>query len=157
MDVLAAQCPWWLAGVLLGLITIGLQWTANLPLGATGAFVATADFATRPSRGPGWRVFLFLGIPIGALLHTLLAGDLSPTLANGAMDARLGGSVPLKAAVLLAAGAVMGFGARMAGGCTSGHGVCGNARLQPSSMLSTAVFIGTAAATANFLSGVVGV
>jgi uncharacterized membrane protein YedE/YeeE len=48
---------------------------------------------------------------------------------------------------LVLAGVLVGFGARMGNGCTSGHGVCGIARLSPRSVMATAVFLTTAALT----------
>jgi uncharacterized membrane protein YedE/YeeE len=41
-------------------------------------------------------------------------------------------------------GALVGFGTRMSGGCTSGHGLSGCGRLQPASLAATAVFFGVA-------------
>ena len=49
---------------------------------------------------------------------------------------------------LLAGGALVGFGARMMGGCTSGHGLSGCSRLEPGSLLGTVTFCGAAVATA---------
>ncbi len=148
MQFFATQCPWWLAGLILGAIVTGLQWTANLPLGATGAFVATADFAAAPAKGPSWRVFLFIGVIGGALLHTLITSGFHTTWSNGGMDARFA-SLPLRAGVLLGAGLLMGYGARTAGGCTSGHGICGMARGSTGSLVSTMVFMAVAVAAAN--------
>lgn len=42
---------------------------------------------------------------------------------------------------LIAAGILVGLGTRLGGGCTSGHGVCGVARLSPRSLVATAVFM----------------
>ena len=42
------------------------------------------------------------------------------------------------------AGLLVGFGARLGGGCTSGHGVCGLARFSPRSIIATAIFMATA-------------
>ena len=53
---------------------------------------------------------------------------------------------------LLGGGALVGFGTSMAGGCTSGHGLVGCARLQPASLVVTAAFFGTAVAVAFALS-----
>lgn len=47
-------------------------------------------------------------------------------------------------AVLFAGGVLVGFGTRLAGGCSSGHGLSGCGRLRPVSMVATAVFFGTA-------------
>jgi hypothetical protein len=52
-------------------------------------------------------------------------------------------SIPL----LIVAGLLVGFGTRLGNGCTSGHGVCGIARLSPRSIAATATFIASAAAT----------
>lgn len=49
--------------------------------------------------------------------------------------------------LLIAGGLLVGFGTRWGSGCTSGHGVCGLARLSPRSLASVAVFMGVAAAT----------
>lgn len=48
---------------------------------------------------------------------------------------------------LIAAGLLVGFGTRLGSGCTSGHGVCGMARLSPRSFVATATFIAAGAAT----------
>mgnify|MGYP000243528907 CR=1 FL=1 len=53
-------------------------------------------------------------------------------------------------------GALVGFGARLGSGCTSGHGVCGIARLGPRSLVTTVTFITTGAATAYVVNHVMG-
>jgi uncharacterized membrane protein YedE/YeeE len=54
---------------------------------------------------------------------------------------------PAPVAGVIAAGLLVGFGTRLGSGCTSGHGVCGIARLSPRSLAATGVFLITAAAT----------
>jgi uncharacterized membrane protein YedE/YeeE len=49
--------------------------------------------------------------------------------------------------LLIVAGLLVGFGARLGNGCTSGHGVCGLARLSPRSLVAVLVFMATAAIT----------
>ena len=61
-------------------------------------------------------------------------------------------SVPL----LVAGGLLVGFGTRLGGGCTSGHGVCGLSRLSPRSLVATGVFIGVAAAVVFVLRQLIG-
>jgi len=56
-------------------------------------------------------------------------------------------TVPGDLAVLIAAGLLVGFGSALGRGCTSGHGVCGLARLSPRSLVATLVFMSTAVAT----------
>ena len=55
--------------------------------------------------------------------------------------------LPASWTVIIAAGLLVGFGARLGGGCTSGHGICGVARLSVRSIAATAIFMLTAIAT----------
>lgn len=54
-------------------------------------------------------------------------------------------------AVTAVAGLLTGLGTRLGGGCTSGHGICGNARLSPRSLVATLAFMGAGMATATLL------
>jgi uncharacterized membrane protein YedE/YeeE len=95
-----------------------------------------AAFARIADSGPPWlqSAGFMIGIPLGALL----VGDFvrSP-------DIQVSSSVPL----LIAAGLLVGFGTRLGNGCTSGHGVCGMARLSPRSIAATATFMALGFAT----------
>ena len=89
----------------------------------------------------------------GAFLAALAAGGvLSAALAGGpAVDLGIAstgfedafGSGPLAYGVLLVGGVLIGWGTRMSGGCTSGHGLCGVSRAQPGSLVATCAFFGT--------------
>ncbi len=96
----------------------------------------------------------FLAIVGGGALARVLSGAPSPA-GGGAGDALfhgLFGASPLVAvAVLCAGGLLVGFGTRMAGGCTSGHGLCGMSRLQPGSLVATACFFGAGIAVSFLL------
>jgi len=78
----------------------------------------------------GWRenALLLIGLPLGALLFAAIGGAVAPHLA----------APPL---ALVVGGLLVGFGTRLSAGCTSGHGVCGNARLSPRSMAATVAFM----------------
>jgi len=56
-------------------------------------------------------------------------------------------SAPAAWPIVIAAGLLVGFGARVGGGCTSGHGVCGLPRFSPRSFVATGIFMAVAAAT----------
>lgn len=144
MHIFAERCPWYVAGPLLGVLIVALRWAANLHLGATGAFVGVTELAERRSSGPSWRATFFVGMLLGGVLSALLAGGAHASFAHGSFDAHLGRSLATKAIVLLGAGAAMGFGARTAGGCTSGHGICGTAQGSPASFVATMTFMATA-------------
>lgn len=83
----------------------------------------------------GWRVAFVAGLLLGALAYALTAG--------GAALVNVQASVP----VLVVAGLLVGFGTRLGSGCTSGHGLCGVARLSRRSIVATTVFFGVAMLT----------
>ena len=82
-----------------------------------------------------WRLAYAAGLVLGAFLWLIALGEPFQT------------QVP--AWQLVAGGFLAGFGARLSNGCTAGHGICGMASLQPASILSVAVFLATAMATAR--------
>jgi uncharacterized membrane protein YedE/YeeE len=65
-------------------------------------------------------------------------------------------SVSVPPLIVIAGGLLVGFGTRLGGGCTSGHGVCGLARLSPRSIVATALFMATAVVTSFLLRHVIG-
>jgi hypothetical protein len=90
----------------------------------------------------------FLGMFIaGGALASVVQGGAGIQLSLGDDFTALIGSGWLGAAALLLGGLLVGFGTRMAGGCTSGHGLAGCARLQPGSFLATLAFFAAAVAT----------
>src|SRR5271166_1044634 len=77
-----------------------------------------------------WRALAILGLIVSPLVaHFLFAPAALVIAAN--------------AATLIAGGLLVGFGTRLGNGCTSGHGVCGLARLSPRSLAATATFMAT--------------
>jgi hypothetical protein len=80
--------------------------------------------------------------PSGAAAFVL--GLVAAPLVYGAVaGAPFSQSVSGNVALMAVAGLLVGFGATLGGGCTSGHGVCGVARLSPRSVVATAVFMAT--------------
>jgi uncharacterized membrane protein YedE/YeeE len=93
-------------------------------------------------------LWLLAGVVIGGALAARTAA------ASTALDARfvgLFGDGGLAALVLLTGGVLVGAGTRLAGGCTSGHGLSGCARAQPGSLAATATFFGVAIVLAFIL------
>jgi uncharacterized membrane protein YedE/YeeE len=143
-SVFAARAPWYVAGPAIGLLIVGLLWVTNKPMGALGGYIELDEWAMRKRPDVGWRTVFVAGVIGGGLLSALLGAGWHPTIAYGSFDRVLGATVGLKAAVLLAAGLFMGVGGRMAGGCTSGHGLCGTSLGSPASFACTAIFMVTA-------------
>lgn len=80
-----------------------------------------------------WQVFLVLGVFLGALISSRLSGDRVRECVPGLWEWRFGPSKAKRYVAAFLGGAVMLFGARMAGGCTSGHGISGGLQLAVSS------------------------
>ena len=93
----------------------------------------------RPARGDtAWRIAFVLGLVAAPAVYALGAVLPRPTI-----DAGFG--------ALALAGLLVGVGTRYGSGCTSGHGVCGLARLSPRSLVATLTFMGAGFATVFFL------
>ncbi|MEO5617449.1 MAG: YeeE/YedE thiosulfate transporter family protein [Candidatus Eisenbacteria bacterium] len=151
MELFAARCPWYVAGPLIGLCVVGLLWATNRPLGATGGFIDLVGWLRRPLLPPRWSVAFLAGIVLGGFLSGLAAGSLALDPGFAFFDQRFGTTPGSRLALLAGAGALMGFGVRTAGGCTSGHGICGTSLGSRASWVATAVFMGTAVLAANLL------
>src|SRR6266550_3325249 len=82
-------------------------------------------------------------IGLSAVLLMLSTGRIAGIIGYGMVQPKL----PSNWAVIIAAGLLVGFGTRLGGGCTSGHGICGIARLSPRSIAATIVFMVTAIIT----------
>lgn len=129
-------------GLLIGTAAALLLLLTGRIAGVSGMVAA----ATRMGAGgtPWSQATAFLvGLPIGAALIALLLSTPEVIVTS---------SVPL----LIVAGLLVGFGTRLGNGCTSGHGVCGMARLSPRSIAATATFMASAAATVFILRHVIG-
>jgi len=138
--------PYWVTplagGVLIGLAATALLWLNGRIAGVSG-ITAGALF---PLRGDAaWRYAFLLGlIAAGALaLHWLPASAPS--------------RVGFPPALLIVAGLLVGFGTRLGGGCTSGHGVCGLGRLSLRSLVAVGVFMLTAIVTTFVMRHIAGV
>jgi uncharacterized protein len=153
---LATRAPWYLAGPLVGLLVVLLRWLANKPFGALGGYIDFNEWAGRSRRELGWRPLFLVGVVVGGLLSALTGTGWRPTLAYGSFEVVFGSALWVKAVVLFAAGLLIGLGGRLAGGCTSGHGVCGTSLGSPASMVSTATFMVTAVTCALALAWVAG-
>lgn len=112
-------------GVLIGLSAVLLMWLNGRIAGMTGIL-----FGIIPPFAPdwGWRAAFIAGAVIAPLLW-IGAGN--------AIDF----AVPVSGTALVFGGLIVGVGVTFGGGCTSGHGVCGIARLSPRSIVATAVFM----------------
>lgn len=119
-------------GALTGLAAASLMLLTGRVAGVSGIFGGL--LALRPA-DQGWRIAFVAGLIAAPLLATL-AGNPLPA---PAMTSNL--------ALVAIGGLLVGFGSRMGNGCTSGHGVCGFARLSLRSIAATVIFMATAVIT----------
>jgi uncharacterized membrane protein YedE/YeeE len=151
MELLAARAPWFVAGPLVGLMIVLLLWLTNQPFGALGGYIEFTQWVSGARERAGWRVLFLIGVVAGGLISALLGPGWTPTIAYGSFDRLFGERVAAKTITLLIAGGLMGVGGRMAGGCTSGHGVCGTSFGSRASLVSTATFMAVAIASAHLI------
>jgi uncharacterized membrane protein YedE/YeeE len=154
VDLLPDRLAWYIAGPALGLLVVGLFLIANQPLGASGAYVNTMKAVRHDTDTVTWRVWYFIGIFAGGLAATLLGSGFDAHRGYDAMTAVW--STPVVAVVVFTGAIVMGYGARMAGGCTSGHGICGTAQRSPASWTVMVTFMATAVITTAILRAITG-
>ncbi len=115
-------------GALIGLSAVTLMLLNGRIAGISGITAGLLSFAGWTT-GQGWRAAFLVGL-VAAPLLLAKAGANPPDIAFVA-------SLP----VMLLAGFLVGFGTVLGNGCTSGHGVCGIARLSTRSVVATAVFM----------------
>jgi uncharacterized membrane protein YedE/YeeE len=148
--VLTIPLPWYLVGPLMGLSVVGLYALANLHLGVSGAYVQLVDLARRRPI-ERWRLWFLAGLLIGAAIVAVLGGNPQLGLGYGVLGQVLPvGGVVL---VLFGGGILIGFGARWAGACTSGHAVSGCATRSLGSYLAAMTFFVTAVVVTLLLHG----
>lgn len=121
-----------IGGALIGLSAVLLMLLTGRIAGISGIF---GGLLNPDSRDRGWRIAFIAGL----ILAPLLAG----WIGYGMPTPKL----PSSWTVIIVAGLLVGFGSRMGDGCTSGHGICGIARLSGRSIAATVIFMLTAVAT----------
>ncbi|MEO0866442.1 MAG: YeeE/YedE thiosulfate transporter family protein [Pseudomonadota bacterium] len=114
-------------GVLIGVAATLLMLLLGRVMGATGVLAGLLQ----PASGEEftWRATLLAGMVTGPAVVWLASGSLPAV------------QVPVSTLALLVGGLIVGVGVTFGSGCTSGHGVCGMARLSPRSIVATLVFM----------------
>lgn len=131
-----------LGGALIGLAAALLMLLTGRIAGISGIF---GGLLTPNASDRGWRIAFIAGLIAAPLLASFVT--------NAALPSPV---MPASMIVIVIAGLLVGFGSRMGGGCTSGHGVCGIARLSARSLIATAIFMVTAIATVAVARHVIG-
>jgi uncharacterized membrane protein YedE/YeeE len=119
-----------LGGALIGIASVLLMMLNGRIAGISGILGGALSMAAGDK---AWRLAFIAGL-VGAPMAIGLLGYPLPEP-----------QMPASWLVIVASGLLVGFGARLGGGCTSGHGICGIARLSPRSIVATVVFMASAA------------
>jgi hypothetical protein len=152
MEAILQPWPWWVSGILLGLVVPLLAWLAGKDFGVStslqqiGAMCtphARLEYLRSYDRRDGlWTLVFVAGIAGGGYIGSHWLSS-QPIAFLPAWSHTWPGAL-----VLLGGGVLVGFGARYAGGCTSGHSLTGIANLNGPSLVATACFfVGGIAAT----------
>lgn len=137
----AAFLPALAGGALIGLSAALLVLATGRVAGISGIvgnLLGSSDDDT------GWRLAFLAGMLLAPLAAVALTGRVPPV------------TIAAPTGLLVLAGFLVGLGSRIGSGCTSGHGVCGIARLSPRSLVATGLFMVSAAATVYVVRHVIG-
>jgi len=118
-----------IGGGLIGLSAALLMLLTGRIAGVSGIFGGCLGLGMSDK---GWRIAFIAGLILAPLIASLI-GFVVPSP-----------QMRVSWSVIIVAGLLVGFGARLGGGCTSGHGICGIARLSVRSITATAIFMFTA-------------
>lgn len=142
-------------GVGIGLLSCCAFLLSDRPIGCSTAFARTSGMMERLLRGVkvrempyykqfapeiDWEWMLVLGVFAGAMTSALLSGELRLEWVPTLWAATFGPEHLPRLVTAFAGGVILGFGARWAGGCTSGHGISGTLQLAVSGWLAVVAF-----------------
>jgi uncharacterized membrane protein YedE/YeeE len=151
--------PWALAGAGIAAVTLSLLFLTNRRLGISTSLedvcsllIAAPYFRRGAVRsGRRWRLPFGMGLVLGGFLSALLSGGWAPTWDLGMFDQVVGFGPAGKVVWMFAGGLLIGFGTRLAGGCTSGHGIFGLSNLELPSLISTVSFMASGIVTTQLV------
>ena len=129
-------------GLLIGLSAVLLMLIHGRIMGATG--ILSGFLSPAGIRDWQWRAAVLAGMVSAPLIYLFVSGSM-PTV-----------TVPVSTPMLVVGGFIVGIGVMFGSGCTSGHGVCGMARLSPRSIAATLTFMVATFATVFVVRHVVG-
>ena len=144
-----APIHWAAAGAAVAAVTTTLLLVGNRRLGISTGFEDVCSLVlSQPSlrrqtiiNGRTWRLPFLAGLVLGGFLSAALGGGWHATWALGMFDRLVGWGPAGKLAWMFAAELFIGFGTRLAGGCTSGHGIFGISNFEWPSLVATVSFM----------------
>jgi len=142
----------WLGGLLMGWVVVLHFLVVGSGAGCSTAYACVVDKVHKDlnwfGRLDSFKFFFVIGLPLGGFIHAVVyqtGWDMSFDM--GVYNEVLPVSLGLKLFVLFIGGSLLGFGARLAGGCTTGHALVGGAMLSWASMFAAVMFFVVATIT----------
>jgi uncharacterized membrane protein YedE/YeeE len=118
---------------------------------AAGEAVAQKPYYKKFIPAIDWEWMLVAGVAVGAFLSAMISGTLRIELVPALWEDTFGTAVSFRFCAAFIGGVLVAFGARWAGGCTSGHGISGTMQLAVSSWIAALCFFAGGIATALLL------
>jgi hypothetical protein len=144
-DFLLSRPAPFVIGAMLGLTVVGVLATLNRRVGVLGGYSALYERAGGGTPELGWKAWFLGGILLGSLLFRLLAGSGTAGDGYGWLTRTFTGDWrPMVGILLVVGGAMIGYGAKQARGCTAANGICGTALASPASFVATGTFMAVA-------------
>lgn len=155
----APPIHWAVAGAVIAAVTLVLLAVTNRRLGLSSGFEDICSLVLRVPyfrrdqvlSARGWRLPMLAGLVLGGVLSALWTGGWTPTWDLGRFDDVIGLGPTGKVAWMFVGGLFIGFGTRLAGGCTSGHGIFGLSNFEWPSLVSTVSFMGAGAVVTHLI------
>jgi len=164
-----SSAPTWspyLVGALIGVLSMFTFYFSDKPISVSSGYAKLSGFIGElfskrhtlslkyfQENAPkiDWEVMLLVGVVIGAFVSAWTAGEFTGEWVPRMWAERFGTGIPLRLLVSFAGGLVMAFGARIGGGCTSGHGISGALQLSVGSWVALICFFAGGAGVAALL------
>lgn len=145
--------PWWFAGIAIGLLVPLMYYFLNTALGVSTGYGNFLKIIRPKSKLKwlnsdtykdrfNWRFIFIIGMLAGGFISARVSGMSAATSEMGLFTEKLSWPYVFYMIWFFAGGILLGFGARLANGCTSGHSIHGIATLQKSSIVATILFLG---------------
>jgi uncharacterized membrane protein YedE/YeeE len=130
-----------IGGVLIGLSAVLLMLLTGRIAGISGIF---GELLNWRGEDKGWRIAFIAGLILAPIIAGAIGYGMAPP------------QLPANWMIVVVAGLLVGFGTRLGGGCTSGHGICGIGRMSGRSIAATVLFMTTAVITVAITHHVLG-
>jgi uncharacterized membrane protein YedE/YeeE len=153
IGILETRPAFYVIGPLIGLVVVGLFAVTNKRIGVMGGFSNVVELGSGRITTIDWRGWFLIGVLGGSLLYRLGAGHNNVGEGFGWLTRTFDSNV-IVAAFLVGGGILIGFGTKVAGGCTSGNGLGGCSSGSAGSFAATATFMGTAIACSFLIKAV---